>query len=380
MTTTVTSVRVTARWLPSALGGVVAAVARTFLILQIAAPANSAMISRKVRRVGGVLFLLVASQSCRGFGQEDLTKRLRKEAPPAWSQMQAAARRMDVEFQRIATTDRSRMTSTWNVKWNQDNLVGILKDELLRATPGATPIYREAAFGRNSKNAFRVQRAAADQAWVVEDFNHDLAKADELMLQSMRLYAMPLFALMVNGQFLPDWFQEKTFTIKKVRWDDTDSGHRVALEFEYQWPANKKLTFVYWPRSGTLFLRPDLSWAIEDFQVTMVDSVDPAKREFQMRQHNVLKDLIDGFPAVISATQVADTFTEGHSETNWTFTRFENTGVPEREFTLPAFGLPEIGGNPAAIRWWLIGVNSLGVLLILLGIIFRRVSRISPRH
>jgi hypothetical protein len=179
---------------------------------------------------------------------------------------------------------------------------------------------------------------------------------------------------MVNGEFLPDWFKEETFSIKDVRWDDLSSNRRVALRFEYQWPADKKHAFAYWPRSGTLYLRPDLSWGIEEFQVTMVDRIDSSKREFDMIQKNVLKEL-NGFPGVASATQAANTFTEGHSETMWNFTRFEQTAVPEREFTLPAFGLPEIGGSPIAFRWWLIILNGIGVFLILLGIFFRRRRR-----
>ena len=314
---------------------------------------------------------------CRAVQAEaDLLERFRSEAPRAWSRMEQLAKHIDMQVERTATTKRGRLKTVWAVKWNDDNLAGIGKDVFTPATGDGEPTYRELAFCRNSKYAFELRKDAPDQTWFVDNYSQNLREADNNMLHQIRLPAIPLFALVVFGKFLPDWYREETFSIKHVDWDEQPSRRRVAVKFEYQWPAGKTHKYAYWPRSGTLFLRPDLLWSIEEFQVEMVDDVDSSKKEFHWSQENALKELSDGFPAVVMATQSANSVTEGRVETTWTFTRFEQTVVPERQFTLSAFGLPEIGGSPSWGRGWWIVLNAVAILCILLGIVIRRQSRI----
>jgi hypothetical protein len=211
-------------------------------------------------------------------------------------------------------------------------------------------------------------KSAPEQSWFVEEFSRDPRQINTRIVEQLRVATIPLFALMVFGEFLPEWSREETFAVQQVDWQERPSGRVAAVEFTYQWPSGKTHTHAYWPRSGTLFLRPDLCWAIAEFQVEMVDEADSAKREFHWSQKNELKEL-DGFPAVAAAVQQADSLSEGRTETTWTFTRFDRTELPESAFTLTAFGLPDVADSsgPTQLRLWMILVAA-GVASILIAI------------
>jgi hypothetical protein len=285
------------------------------------------------------------------------------------------AQHMDVAVERTSKTNKGELKSVWEVKRNGELTVGITTDEFTPSAPDARPTFQQIAFARNSRNSFRVRKLAADRPWFMEDFSENLREADDKLDRSLRIPTIPLFALMVFGEFLPEWYQESTFSLTDAAWDDSTAGRRFAANFQYSWPSGKIHKNAYWPRSGTLYLRPDLMWSIEEFKVEMVDESDPSKRQFAWSQKNELKALADGFPAAVTAALSADSSTEGPVETRWRFTRFKQGTVPEREFTLAAFDLPEVKGHSSEVRKWLLVANATAVLCILVAIYLRRRSR-----
>jgi hypothetical protein len=318
---------------------------------------------------------LVAEPVVATANDSDLQQRLKSEAPRAWSEMIKLSDHIDLELKRVVETTggkNNKINSIWVFKSSGSNVVLTLTDVFTSADAAKEPRYQGLVYGRNSSYSFELAKSSNSAAWLVRKINTDLVQADESMRTSLRPREIPLHALKVFYEFLPDWFREPTFTITNVDWD---KGHtnRVDLSFEYTWPDGRQHKSSYWPRRGTLFLRPDLLWAIEESEVEMVDIHDSSATPVPFSCKNELKLLSGGFPAVIRSTEVADSKTEGHVSMQWDFTRFEQREIPEDDFTLPAFGLPEIG-NPTPrsfTRFWL-ALIAAGVICIAIGVFVRR--------
>jgi hypothetical protein len=122
-----------------------------------------------------------------------------------------------------------------------------------------------------------------------------------------------------------------------------------------------------------LILNPQRLWAIEQYDVDLVFQRTGEARWWSLKTQFAPGE--DNFPLVRESLQ--RTGPQGGAEDfrrSWVFTRFELKDVPGSEFTLSAFGLPEIGAPPRSNRLWIVLAGG-GVACIAMAILLRRWHR-----
>jgi hypothetical protein len=175
---------------------------------------------------------------------------------------------------------------------------------------------------------------------------------------------LPLFALCIADKFLPQWYRDPGFSVESVQSVNRESRELVEVRFACAKPETS-----YWIRSGVLTLDPNRLWAVEQYQF---DAVNGKGGEEKVSQKVVFRATPEDLPFVERAERTAS-FPGGRVETTTLFTRFEQRVIPDHEFTLSAFGLPEL--NPPSIWrsiWLWFVLVAAGVVCIVAAIFVRR--------
>jgi hypothetical protein len=296
----------------------------------------------------------------------ELSARFRKEAPEAWTHYLALARNIDIE----ATETTFNADGTERIViFFQDKLSGSnglrlqrnLKGPVSRARVNAV---RETVICRNARYGFQLSKQQLDHPWLVTYVGDDVAGISKKLQGSAEVVART--PLSVFHKFLPTWIEEG-FTVKSVDWAQRQSGQRVALAFETEKPSGQRPS--NWVRSGVIWLNPERLWAVEGSEV----SVATPKGEEQRWSQSV--EFLQDPPnlPLVRRRQSSLTGATGKFEIVTDFARFELREVPEYDFTLAAFGLPE-ASQPSAwarARLWLI-LTLGGAICIIVAIALRR--------
>ncbi len=142
----------------------------------------------------------------------------------------------------------------------------------------------------------------------------------------------------------------------------TESG-RELRRIEYSYVEDNPKTEMHAERRGSVFLDPARCWCV--YRSTSDSKMSIKGRPALDQTHDTVFETIEhssGFPLVKSSTSKDrrynhTTKTESVSTTRIDYEWEVNDSVPDTEFTLSAFGLPEPVGNtnpvPAPSRWYL---------------------------
>jgi hypothetical protein len=318
----------------------------------------------------------VASPGYAQGENQALRERFLRESPEKWRQYLAAAARLQGTDEFIThETEKGKDTRVSRQGVDEVKQCGdwsYLKWVELAPVPKGIPV----ATGQlvNSKYTAVVRQKVKDGGWLLEDLNlvsrNDggrPAKADQLGRMALNSLASLLW---VERQMLPDVVRNPTFSLKGVAPADKDPKLvRIAFSVNRP-PVDWKDAPREAPRmQGWLILDPNHHWIITEGQLNLVYLGEiPGDLKFRSE----FREGRDG--AAIPTRMIKHLFlpeVERKEEEEHRFSLVAQDAVPEFEFSLSTFGLPEPVGVtfPRPTPWylWFAG-GGIGSLIAGLGL------------
>ncbi len=208
------------------------------------------------------------------------------------------------------------------------------------------------ASGVNSQYSFRILHSS--NGWYVKDFDF-LEKEDEAKNELIRkdykrmetsIKSLPYYLnLFETDGTIEKIVQDKNFEILKSESVLENAKNYRKIFFKFQ---EKKSEGVISNSTGSITFDPDLAWAIKYGEINSLDSLGEKLNKTVMFEYEMKKDL----PLLKSRKEhvvIYDPKTKEEviMDLNFNFsTKLLDKPLPESEFTLSHFGLPEpIGAN-----------------------------------
>ena len=290
------------------------------------------------------------------------------QAPPAWSKIADAAKHLEMRYSDDMVYERPGRSGEIHLVWNfklAGNSRLMIRTELSNGSSADEDV--EAC---NSEYEFTLKRTRSDRPWLVTHVGTDLTERHEEIAEEWGADFVAQSALHVGFVSFPEIFQSPDFTIKDVGIVDRAGDSLVSVMFEFS-PSGKSAQ-DRWPRAGVVMLNPERMWAVESFDVEL----SAYGRSEKLSQHIEYNSTGGGVPVIkrIVTTREETPDAPGHYQRTWDFDTFEYRDIPESEFTLAAFGLPEIAPPSMFQRY------RLFVLLFVAGIVCIAVAAIIYRR
>ncbi len=326
----------------------------------------------KTASIRSVLFLLTAMAlgSWGWASDSEIRARLESEAPKAWSQVAALADHLDIQVR-----------VTWSASQGDTEFLNEFKfagkNRLLSSTTSKIPAGEKTerlgeakVLAENSKYDFHIQKYDETRPWLLTHVGEPTKSFLEQIDEGAYSYAH--FQLSVGDLYLPDVFGKPTFKIVGVELRDQLPDKLVAITFENLDPTRK-----VWSRRvkrGTILLNPERYWAIQEYQVEVERDGDDIQ---YWKQRTDFQDVPDKLPMVRKGRL---TFGPNAEKVNWSiswdFDKYLQRDIPEEEFMLSAYGLPEVGppSTANASKLWLI-LTAAGIVCVGIAIIWRWLGR-----
>jgi hypothetical protein len=301
---------------------------------------------------------------CSSSRGDEWLERLMSEGPPQWARYEAMSKEIDV----VVTTVYARYDTQGRPmdrlrRDKQESRVAANHDWILvqnrsigKKASGESfdEIDIEAA---NSRYDFRLRRDKPDQSSYVITHIGEIDKPDRSHLTATLDNIQ--WAWRVNSKSVQDFWEKPGHKLIAASSEES-SGHilvRMEAEESYQPPnAKQPRTITY-----SILLDPNDHWCIREFTAG-VRSVD--------RSTTIITygNQAEGLPVVQSLTYKHKTFADGSTfEVKSNVDKWERRRIPESEFTLSAFGLPEPKGveweKPSRRYLWIAAVALLALVL-----------------
>ncbi|MBI3837624.1 MAG: hypothetical protein HY288_06790 [Planctomycetia bacterium] len=307
-----------------------------------------------------------------------LRARFLDEAPKAWSKIIELSKHADVEVidRRHYFEEQEEMEVSSKSRISGDNFLSEAKSIKVEPPRDSFNAGQEQVECVNSKYGFAIRKTRPDGPWQIQSLSNDLEDIKGWLLRKVGVTVNPLFAVYVRDKFLPDWIRDPGFKVTGVESAHRASGELVVVHFETDRPPAAKKDqkpISHWMRSGDLFLNPERLWAIEEYQIQAVWL--PKEQAQTYTRKSEFGPSAEGYPIMRRSkdTGAWGTTKQPKFARDWDFTRFEIHNIPESEFRLPAFGLPELGPPSLFVqgRLWMALVG-LGILCIVIAILIRQ--------
>jgi hypothetical protein len=226
--------------------------------------------------------------------------------------------------------------------------------------------------GVNSRYAFNLGKSAPDaDTFVLANFQ----AVDDQARQKVRGSGGDDYnlAFKVQGVRLIDLIKDPLFTID-ARGVQRNGKELVQLEYDRKLVKRDRndpsQTMAAGTEHGIVLLDPEHSWCIREYHLNNPDWKIDGTLEYG--------DEVDGFPILRRCKHTAmNKQGLGTMLITYEFDKLIHRDIPESEFTLSAFGLPEVqvpGEQKPRTLWrWLLGIGIvLGMLAILLRIYVKK--------
>lgn len=314
--------------------------------------------------LSATLILLVCSAPTYGDESDDLLERVRNEYP-------AAVKRLETAYSRVRGSGRSETRIPLLTAPGERTIVADFSfafdgdrkrvvESIVDATPQKTRVGHR-AHCMNGEHAFWLSRETSDTPYLLNghgnaEDGYNAVADDEIMeavgsslSAASNLYGMPM-----------SWILESPrFRFTKATAAPEEDREFIELEFENPEPnpGPRGISGVY---AGTIVVDPASAWRIQRAVIFFDQSL---KRPFHIEVE--YGPSVDGSPVPRRLTVL-----EPRPMTReWRFDDIEFAGAPESEFTLTAFGLPEISQHSAddqtgtPFRAWIVVAGALGLLV-----------------
>jgi hypothetical protein len=323
--------------------------------------------------------MVVASQSLSA--QEALRDRFLTEGPKGWLTLSSTLQQLQGTcISRYSVGNNEAITSETKFKINRELLVY----EESRKVPGGEDSAR--VLGVNSKYRFGLQKESAGTSWLLADSG---APSDRLHIQHPYARAASGgFIRFLDAPFticfmpISEMIKEDGFKLGEISEVTREGKVLVKVAFTYVPPKispelvkgkpiriDKHMTKL---RGGWMLLNPDANWAIEETGMDLEGG----------KKGSSVVDYVKSERGFFLPSRVVD---KSVYPSTWdvTFAGLSSREIPESEFTLSAYGLPEPFGVvwPEPTRWWL-WLSLAGAAVIALGISWRvfyhRIRKVEP--
>ncbi len=250
--------------------------------------------------------------------QRSLEQRLRAEAPAAWAKYREFAWTLQGRcvHTKLSLPDRKTLehfTAAW------------------KRAPGRVLAMGEGdVVGQNSRYKFRLERNGEDKPWLIT--NVTMLTGGEPQ--------MPI----------PYCFGQPSFHVDSVGVESGESGELVRLTYSMEPEDARDLSH----QQGWLVLDPAHDWVIRngEAQIRYDRTNVQIKEVFRYKYKEGSKNHLIPTEQVVTASGVDDKGKSFGYEHSMIIDCYEQENVPEKEFTLSAFGLPEPGMSQRSVPWF----------------------------
>ena len=207
---------------------------------------------------------------------------------------------------------------------NLKKLVRSFEGELPKGAP-ASEVYCG-----NSKYTFTLRREAKESPFIVSGFGKpDDEDIDETIEAYVEQYLIASHA--VFGMRISTIMADPSFSIQKA--SEVTQGGQKLIRVDYDYQPEKILL-----RSGWVLVCPEKGWALQEYETQIGNRGRRIKGtvEFEREEKGIAvpRRVTEEAPPFLDTQPFQHTFE---------FEKIVFRGIPEKEFTLSAFGLPEMG-------------------------------------
>jgi hypothetical protein len=291
--------------------------------------------------------VMLWAQASRGEG--DITARWKTEAPRAWAAIDDYMSRVSctIEVSTRSNTkhppghprggcERERFRCSRNGDWilvefRQEQFRGQAFEEVARTK------FSEKVYGMNSRYAFQIARHEPEDKFVLAHLG-PAGPVVEGQFPGLAKYL--LRHVRSPAHRIVEWLANPSISIRELEPDERAGKVWVRLRFHYH-----DRTGQYCDSEGEIWFDPSRSWTVQEARVTSATQVNELRIDFM--------DSSDGFP--IPVRLVSRLRSPDMPEGEWSISEaiyrdFKRVELPEHQFAVSAYGLPEI--DPAIKRPW----------------------------
>ena len=299
----------------------------------------------------------LAPQPANAHTDSSLERRFIEDAPKAWD----AYRRFWLVLQGSSSAERRELagdTSPTRMRFLRKQC----KDfDLLQIETWEPHRYSGNVSGENSQYSFQLTRDQDSKPWVIRALERKTGSEPGNHAAVVGLSLGP------PQKDVPSLVQSPHFQLLALDSENEDTAKLIRVTFSYSGGGKDPL------RNGWMLLDPNHDWVVRKTRVNL--AAEGMDTEFTVQYD--YKDGSDHHPIITkslvrSTTKAIDRLVSG-LEVAAEFDLHEQEVVPEKEFMLSAFGLPEPGSR-GTTRWYL-WLGGLGMLCLALGLIVARLRR-----
>lgn len=303
-------------------------------------------------------------------------ERLLTEAPHKWEALEQYYSKMEGSSRKIVATPMGGKpipsmfegTVVRDVRENGDWIVATIHRVGKR---NGKPVDTIEVTSTNSRYAFRLGKPTSDaESFVLVNFEPVNAQARGKARGQIDFH-LPFNPL---GDRLSDVLKNPSFVITGVRGVRRDGKELVQMDYDIhvsnndpQDPSPKNTIEI---RHISLILDPERYWSVQECHFDFPNMNGDESLEYSQS--------VDGFPILRRST-----YTQrgknglGDMLATQDFNKLVHRDIPENEFTLSAFGLPEMqvpGEQKPRTLWrWLVGIGiALGLFAVFLGVYVKK--------
>lgn len=312
---------------------------------------------------------LVGAGAVRADDQTPLARRFVKEAPPAWKSQQQFWLTLD-SVSRYETRVRDA-GGKWVVRRGTGAMKhcnGNMLDEWGETEAG---VYRGSVVCENSEYHFHLLRHGDGKPWVIRDVKKRSAEADEYW--AYRVEFCKELAVAQAAPPLPNVFHSRGFRCVRA---DPEPGGRGYVRVTFTNVPETTPVSNDRVKGGWVVLDPARYWVIVESEVELdlgeKSKVEGFDKYAVVNEYH--KESSGGHPILAKSLMTGKFWKKGklwqEAEYHSTFESRERPSIPESEFTLSAYGLPEPhGARPKKTRWYLwLGGGAIACLALAVGV------------
>lgn len=297
-------------------------------------------------------------------GAEDGKASLLSDASKAWSSLKDFSEHLEGQFTETVTFSDSSMPSSKSVTQflisNGNVRFEIQKGKDKAVIAGAfNPSYFFLLNGETGAG-FQVAQIQPSTVRVPTSPHTPAAYVLEYVYAPWFFMQKPLAA----------WLKDPDFVVKKVTSHPQDGRMLLRAEFTYvpkKASGDVPLKMLTFYEPSWVILDPDNYWTIQEHLITTWYGNQRGRVTYGER--------VGGFPMAKRAERISTgARTKDVKTTRWEIDRIAHRMIPESEFTLSAFGLPEPSFGPRRFGNWPI-LLALAAVFAALAVTLRRVLR-----
>jgi hypothetical protein len=226
-------------------------------------------------------------------------------------------------------------------------------------------------FGVNPAYAFSLRRKDTERPWLLGELEMSKGAATSPLAAttSEAVEANLSVLISIRRTALVELLRQPTFRVLAAKLVQHQGSEAVSIEFDNAHAIDRKARPFVPVQSGTLVLDPSHGWCLRDCSVVekyygteSLTHVETSYRDFKGKF---------AIPVTVVEKVQSRSDRPSNPETFLQVTSFDlevaERPLPDEEFTLSAFGLPEPVGVvwPKPTRWWLwISASAIGAALL----------------